>query len=185
MWQLQKGANVFLSLNYFQGQDHLLGVVVKTPSSNNRQYIVLVLTPELPSTLQASSDASDRKDQKNPEFQVLVPKSRRGYEDEYCSSVSSRKGSGIINIKLPHRGNAAGMNYEVRGVENKDFLYICVKKIKIDQVRLLEDVSAGAYSNTIQQLLGLKSEGNKYPPALDPIKGMSGLFEWSDVLMYW
>lgn len=157
---------------------------MKTPSSNNRQYIVLVLTPELPSTLQASSDASDRKDQKNPEFQVLVPKSRRGYEDEYCSSVSSRKGSGIINIKLPHSGNAAGMNYEVRGVENKDFLYICVKKIKIDQVRLLEDVSAGAYSNTIQQLLGLKSEGNKYPPALDPIKGMSGLFEWSDVLMY-
>ncbi|XP_018632814.1 DExH-box ATP-dependent RNA helicase DExH11 isoform X2 [Nicotiana tomentosiformis] len=172
------------------GQDHLLGVVVKTPSSNNRQYIVLVLTPELPSILQASSDASDRKDQKNPEFQVLVPKSRRGYEDEYCSSVSSRKGSGIINIKLPHRGNAAGMNYEVRGVENKDFLYICVKKIKIDQVRLLEDVSAGAYSNTIQQLLGLKSEGNKYPPALDPIKDLKlkdvnlveSYYKWNNLL---
>ncbi|PHT60825.1 hypothetical protein T459_35323 [Capsicum annuum] len=152
------------------GQDHLLGVVVKTPSSNNKQYIVLVLTPELPSTLETSSDASNRKDQKTAEFQILMPKSRRGYEDEYCSSVTSRKGSGVVNIKLPHRGNAAGMNYEVRGVDNKDFLSICVKKIKIDQVRLLEDVSSGAYSNAIQQLLGLKSEGNKYPPALDPVK---------------
>uniref|UniRef100_M1BVD6 Helicase n=1 Tax=Solanum tuberosum TaxID=4113 RepID=M1BVD6_SOLTU len=109
-------------------------------------------------------------------MQILVPKSRRGYDDEYCSSVTSRKGTGAVNIKLPHLGNAAGMNYEVRGVDNKDFLYICVKKIKIDQVRLLEDVSAGAYSNAIQQLLGLKSEGNKYPPALDPVKGMSALF---------
>lgn len=155
---------------------------MKTPSSNNRQYIVLVLTPDLPSTLETSSDASNRKDQKNSELQILVPKSRRGYEDEYCSSVTSRKGSGVVNIKLPHRGNAAGVNYEVRGVDNKDFLYICVKKIKIDQVRLLEDVSAGAYSNTIQQLLGLKSEGNKYPPALDPVKGMPALFEWLSVL---
>ncbi|CAN4102238.1 unnamed protein product [Withania somnifera] len=158
------------------GQDHLLGVVVKTPSSNYKQYIVLVLTPELPSTLQTSSDASNRKDQKDSQFQILMPKSRRGYEDEYCLSVTSRKGSGAVNIKLPHRGNAAGMNYEVRGLDSKDFLYICVKKIKIDQVRLLEDISAGAYSNTIQQLLGLKSEGNKYPPALDPVKGMSALF---------
>ncbi|XP_055831950.1 DExH-box ATP-dependent RNA helicase DExH11 isoform X4 [Solanum dulcamara] len=172
------------------GKDHLLGVVVKTPSSNNRQYIVLVLTPDLPSTLETSSDASNRKDQKNSELQILVPKSRRGYEDEYCSSVTTRKGSGVVNIKLPHRGNAAGVNYEVRGVDNKDFLYICVKKIKIDQVRLLEDVSAGAYSITIQQLLGLKSEGNKYPPALDPVKDLKlkdvnlveAYYKWNNLL---
>ncbi|PHU13878.1 ATP-dependent RNA helicase SKI2 [Capsicum chinense] len=172
------------------GQDHLLGVVVKTPSSNNKQYIVLVLTPELPSTLETSSDASNRKDQKTAEFQILMPKSRRGYEDEYCSSVASRKGSGVVNIKLPHRGNAAGMNYEVRGVDNKDFLSICVKKIKIDQVRLLEDVSSGAYSNAIQQLLGLKSEGNKYPPALDPVKDLKlkdvnlveAYYKWNNLL---
>ncbi|KAF3656530.1 ATP-dependent RNA helicase SKI2 [Capsicum annuum] len=172
------------------GQDHLLGVVVKTPSSNNKQYIVLVLTPELPSTLETSSDASNRKDQKTAEFQILMPKSRRGYEDEYCSSVTSRKGSGVVNIKLPHRGNAAGMNYEVRGVDNKDFLSICVKKIKIDQVRLLEDVSSGAYSNAIQQLLGLKSEGNKYPPALDPVKDLKlkdvnlveAYYKWNNLL---
>lgn len=172
------------------GKDHLLGVVVKTPSSNNRQYIVLVLTPELPSTLETSSDASNRKGQKSPELQILVPKSRRGYEDEYYSSVTSRKGSGVINIKLPHRGNAAGVNYEVREVDNKDFLYICVKKIKIDQVRLLEDVSTGAYSNTIQQLLGLKSEGNKYPPALDPVKDLKlkdvnlveAYYKWNNLL---
>lgn len=171
-------------------KDHLLGVVVKTPSSNNRQYIVLVLTPELPSTLETSSDRSNRKDKKNSEMQILVPKSRRGYDDEYCLSVTSRKGSGAVNIKLPHRGNAAGMNYEVRGVDNKDFLYICVKKIKIDQVRLLEDVSAGAYSNAIQQLLSLKSEGNKYPPALDPVKDLKlkdmnlveAYYKWNNLL---
>lgn len=105
-------------------------------------------------------------------LQVLVPKSKRGLEDEYCSSVTSRKGSGIVNIKLPYSGVAAGVDYEVREVANHDFLSICNKKIKIDQVRLLEDGSAGAFSSTVQQLLALKSDGNKYPPALDPVKGM-------------
>lgn len=149
---------------------------MKTPASNNKQYIVLVLTPDLPSTLQSQSGTGKPNDKKAPDFQILIPKSKRGLDDEYCPSVTSRKGSGIINIKLPHHGNAAGVNYEVRGVENKEFLCICNVKIKIDQVRLLEDVSAGAYSITVQQLLGLKSEGNKYPPALDPVKGMLDLF---------
>ena len=101
-----------------------------------------------------------------------MPKSKRGLEDEYCSSVTSRKGSGVVNIKLPHRGNAAGVNYEVRGIDNNEFLSICNCKIKIDQVRLLEDVSSAAYSKTVQQLLDLKSDGGKYPPALDPVKGI-------------
>ncbi|XP_071934825.1 DExH-box ATP-dependent RNA helicase DExH11 isoform X2 [Coffea arabica] len=153
-------------------QDHLLGVVVKAPSSNNKQYIVFVLMPELPLTLQNPSDSSNLKDDKGAGLQILIPKSKRGLEDDYYSSVTSRRGSGVVNIKLPHRGTAAGMNYEVLGIDNKEFLSICNCKIKIDQVRLLEDVSAGAYSNTVQQLLLLKSDGNKYPPPLDPVKDL-------------
>ncbi|XP_057789862.1 DExH-box ATP-dependent RNA helicase DExH11 isoform X2 [Salvia miltiorrhiza] len=148
-------------------QDHLLGAIVKTPSANYKQYLVLVLTPELPSILTSQTDSRDKKD---VNFQVLVPKSKRGLEDEYCSSVTSRKGSGTVNIKLPYRGFAAGVSYEVREVMNNEFLSIRNKKIKIDQVRLLEDGSAGAFSSTVQQLLSLKSDGNKYPPALDPVK---------------
>lgn len=153
-------------------QDHLLGVVVKTPSASNKQYIVLVLTPELPSMMTTPPDRSSIQEKKGADFQVLIPKSKRGLEDEFYSSVISRKGSGVINIKLPHRGKAAGVNYEVRGIDNKEFLSICNCKIKIDQVRLLEDVSTGAYSHTVQQLLGLKSNGNKYPPALDPVRDL-------------
>ncbi|GER35486.1 helicase [Striga asiatica] len=149
-------------------QDHLLGVIVKSPSATYKQYIVLVLTPELPTILKAS----DHTERKGADFQVLVPKSKRGLEDDYYSSATSRKGSGVVNIKLPHRGSAAGMNFEVRGVQNVEFLSICNCKIKIDQVRLLEDISAGAYSSTVQQLLALKSDGNKYPPALDPAKDL-------------
>lgn len=142
---------------------------MKSPSANYKQYLVLVLIPELPSIL---TSQSDNRDKKGANLQVLVPKSKRGLEDEYYSSVTSRKGSGTVNIKLPHRGTAAGVNYEVREVANNEFLSICNKKMKIDQVRLLEDGSAGAFSSTVQQLLALKSDGNKYPPALDPVKGM-------------
>lgn len=149
-------------------QDHLLGVIVKAPSSNSKQYIVLVITPDLPLTLEAPLTSGDQH-KNSGDFQILVPKAKRGFEDEYFSSVSSRRGSGAINIKLPHRGNAAGVNYEVRGIEGTEFLCICNCKLKIDQVRLLEDVSTVAYSKTIQQLLEKKSDG-RYPPALDPVK---------------
>lgn len=147
-------------------QDHLLGAIVKSPSSNNKRYLVLVLTPESPSIMESPSDS---KHKKVSDYQVLVPKSKRGLEDEYCSAVTSRKGSGAVNIKLPHRGFAAGVSYEVREVGNNEFLSICNNKIKIDQVRLLEDASASAFSSTVQLLLSLRSGGNKYPPALDPV----------------
>ncbi|XP_057789861.1 DExH-box ATP-dependent RNA helicase DExH11 isoform X1 [Salvia miltiorrhiza] len=168
-------------------QDHLLGAIVKTPSANYKQYLVLVLTPELPSILTSQTDSRDKKD---VNFQVLVPKSKRGLEDEYCSSVTSRKGSGTVNIKLPYRGFAAGVSYEVREVMNNEFLSIRNKKIKIDQVRLLEDGSAGAFSSTVQQLLSLKSDGNKYPPALDPVKDLKlkspdvveAYYKWTNLL---
>lgn len=145
-------------------------MIVKSPSLNSKQYIVLVITPDLPLTLQAPLNSCDQH-KSSGDFQILVPKAKRGFEDEYFSSVSSRRGSGVINIKLPHRGNTAGVNYEVRGVEGTEFLCICNCKLKIDQVRLLEDVSSAAYSKTVQQLLDKKSDG-RYPPALDPVKGI-------------
>ncbi|XP_024161355.1 DExH-box ATP-dependent RNA helicase DExH11 isoform X1 [Rosa chinensis] len=156
-------------------QDHLLGVVVKAPSSSNKQHIVLVLKPELPATIQtplASGNLQDTKNTDSSQGYYMVLKSKRALEEEYCTSVSSRKGSGVINIKLPHHGAAAGVRYEVRGADNTDFSYICTRKIKIDQIRLLEDGSSAAYSKTVQQLLDTKSDGNKYPPALDPLKDL-------------
>ncbi|CAH1423609.1 unnamed protein product [Lactuca virosa] len=158
-------------------EDHLLGVILKAPSSTNKQYIVLVLTPSLPTTLQTSTsmDGPQKKSASSGGgggLQMLMPKSKRGIDDDYYTSATARKGSGIVKIKLPHRGNAAGAAYEVREVDNKEFLSICNVKIKIDQVGLLEDDSSAAYSKTVQSLLQQKSQGNKYPPALDPIKDL-------------
>ncbi|KAK9168229.1 hypothetical protein Syun_000369 [Stephania yunnanensis] len=155
-------------------QGHLFGVVVKTPSASIKQYIVLALRHDLPLTQSASAnDKSEEKGAGNfPQGYFIAPKSKRGFDDEYFSSASSRKGTGAINIKLPHRGSAAGVNYEVIAIEPKDFLSICNCKIKVDQVRLLEDDSSTAYSRTVQQLLDLKSGGNKFPAALDPIKDL-------------
>lgn len=159
----------------------MLGVVVKAPSPIKKQYIVLVLKPDLPSSIQTPSGSSNLQDSRGADFQqgvMLLPKARRGLEDEYFSSVTSRKGpkgSGVINIKLPHLGSAAGVVYEVKECDSKEFQCICSSRIKIDYVRLLEDVSSAAFSSTVQQLLKLKSDGNgnKYPPALDPRKGTS------------
>ncbi|XP_010541438.1 PREDICTED: DExH-box ATP-dependent RNA helicase DExH11 isoform X2 [Tarenaya hassleriana] len=154
-----------------KGIDNLLGVVLKGPSSTNRQYIVLVIKPEILSREQ-SLVSGDKKSSELSQGYFMAPKSKRGLEDEYYSMVTSRKGSGAIKIDLPYHGNAVGVGYEVRGFDNKEFLCICHSKIKIDQVRLLEDGSKTAFSQTVQQLLDLKSDGNKYPPALDPIKDL-------------
>ncbi|XP_071723078.1 DExH-box ATP-dependent RNA helicase DExH11-like [Rutidosis leptorrhynchoides] len=152
-------------------QDHLLGVVVKAPSATNKQYIVLVLKPDFPSqTFSGSSNLQDKKSADFTQGQLLVPKSKRVAEDDYYFSGTSRKGSGTININLPHYGTAAGVGYEVRGIDYKEVLCICSKKIKVDQVGLLEHGSSGAFSKTVQQLLDLKSDGSKYPPVLDPVK---------------
>uniref|UniRef100_A0A7N2RFK9 Helicase C-terminal domain-containing protein n=1 Tax=Quercus lobata TaxID=97700 RepID=A0A7N2RFK9_QUELO len=174
-------------------QDHLLGVVVKAISASNKQYIVLVLKPNLPVTAQSPLASINSQDKRNADFPggyYMAPKAKRALEEDYCSSVTSRKGSGVINIKLPHCGAAAGVSYEVRGIDVTGFLCICNCKIRIDQVRLLEDGSSVAYSKTVQQLLELKSDGNKYPPALDPKKDLKlkdvNLVEaynkWTDLL---
>ncbi|XP_024988719.1 DExH-box ATP-dependent RNA helicase DExH11 isoform X1 [Cynara cardunculus var. scolymus] len=155
------------------GEDHLLGVILKAPSSsNNKQYIVMMLTPSLPATLQSSSSGDASQKKTTAGIQILIPKSKRGMDDDYYSSATARKGTGVVNIKMPHRGSAAGANYEVREIDTKEFLSICNAKIKIDQVGLLENDSNAAYSKTVQNLLDKKSNGNKYPPALDPLKDL-------------
>ncbi|KAL5580835.1 hypothetical protein UlMin_013277 [Ulmus minor] len=156
-------------------QDHLLGVVVKVPSASYKQYIVLVLKPELPSTMQtpqAGGNTQDKKSGDFPQGYFIMPKEKRGLEDEYFSSGTSRKATGVVNIKLPYQGIAAGVGYEVRGVDIKELSCICNCKIKIEQARLLEDISTAAFSKTVQQLQGTKSDGNKYPGALDPVKDL-------------
>ncbi|XP_031255224.1 DExH-box ATP-dependent RNA helicase DExH11 isoform X2 [Pistacia vera] len=152
-------------------QDHLLGAIVKaTTSGSNKQYIVLVLKPDVPSTTQTPLE---KKGGNFPQGYFMVPKSKRGLEDDgYFAAPTSRKGSGAINIELPHHGAAAGVSYEVRAIDSKELLCICKQKIKIDQVRLLEDGSSAAFSTTVQQLLDLKSGGNKYPQAVDPVKDL-------------
>ncbi|KAL2332921.1 hypothetical protein Fmac_014134 [Flemingia macrophylla] len=155
-------------------QDHLLGVVVKTPSPNNKLYIVFVIKPDMQSPVDNALSGSNLQN-KSGAFDkgyFVMPKSRRGLVDEYNTSVSSRKGRGVINIKFPYGGSACGMGYEVREVDSKEFLCICSSKIKIEQVGLLEDVNSSVYSKTVQMLLDLKSDGNKYPPALDPVKDL-------------
>ncbi|XP_024013505.1 DExH-box ATP-dependent RNA helicase DExH11 isoform X2 [Eutrema salsugineum] len=153
------------------GIDNLLGVVLKVPSNTNRQYVVLVIKSEIPPPEPNMVSIGKRSSDPSQGF-FIAPKSKRGFDDEYYSKASSRKGSGVVKIDLPYHGAAAGVGYEVKGFDNKEFLCICVSKIKIDTVRLLEDANKAAFSQTVQQLLDLKSDGNKYPPALDPIKDL-------------
>ncbi|XP_031386867.1 DExH-box ATP-dependent RNA helicase DExH11 isoform X2 [Punica granatum] len=156
------------------GQDHFLGVVIEA-EAGKRQYIVLTLRPDLAPTVQSSPGSGNLQDVKVSEFQqgsFLLPKSKRRIEEEYDSAFTSRKRSGAIRIQLPHHGAASGMSYEVRRVETREFLFMCSKRIQVNQVGLLEDDSAAAYSKTVQQLLDLKSGRSKYPPALDPVKDL-------------
>ncbi|EAY84566.1 hypothetical protein OsI_05937 [Oryza sativa Indica Group] len=154
--------------------DHLLGVIVKTPSAALKQYVVLVLTGDCTSSALAP-DSSNQNEKEAGDFKqgyFVIPKGKRSMEDEYFSSVSTRKGSGVINIKLPYKGDASGMGFEVRAIENKEIMNICASKIKIDQVRLLEDPSKTVYSKTVQMLIKEQPDGNKYPAALDAIKDL-------------
>ncbi|CAN6471442.1 unnamed protein product [Victoria cruziana] len=156
------------------GEEHLLGVILKSPSATNKFYIVLVLKTESTSTSQSdtiSNVESQAKEIANvPQGYYIAPKGKRGGDEEYFSSVVSRRGTGAVNINLPYSGKAAGVNYEVVGVESNNFLIIYKEKLKIDQVRLLEDVSPAAYSKTVQQLLLLKT--GKVLPSVDPYKDL-------------
>ncbi|KAG7564740.1 ATP-dependent RNA helicase Ski2 C-terminal [Arabidopsis suecica] len=153
------------------GIDNLLGVVLKGPSNTNRQYVVLVIKSEIPPP-EKNMVSIGKKSSEPSQGYFIAPKSKRGFEEEFYTKPSSRKGSVVIKIELPYHGVAAGVGYEAKGFDNKEFLCICDSKIKIDQVRLLEDGNKSAFSQTVQQLLDLKSDGNKYPPPLDPIKDL-------------
>nr|CAB3448922.1 unnamed protein product [Digitaria exilis] len=165
----------FLSVYQFLlDDDHLLGVILKSPSQTLNKHVVLVLTGDCASSALAPS-LSIKTEQEPGDFQqghFIIPKGKRGMEDEYFSSVGSRKGSGVIKISLPYKGDASGMCFEVRAIEKKEVMSICTSKIKIDQVKLLEDCSKAAYSKTVQLLIKEQPDGTKYPPALDAIKDL-------------
>ncbi|XP_025811051.1 DExH-box ATP-dependent RNA helicase DExH11 isoform X3 [Panicum hallii] len=155
--------------------DHLLGVILKGPSQALNKYIVLVLTGDCTSSA-LSPELSNKTEKEPGDFQqgrFITPKGKRGMDDEYYSSGSSRKGSGVIKISLPYKGDASGMGFEVRAIEKKEIMSICTSKIKIDQVKLLEDGSKAAYFKTVQLLIKEQPEGTKYPPALDAIKDLN------------
>lgn len=160
-----------------QDDDHLLGVIIKAPSVTHKKYVVLLLTTEIASSLQTQAaplnNFQGKESSNTPQGYFIQPKGKRGMDEEYFTSGSSRKGTGVINIKLPYRGTAAGMNYEVREIENKEFMGICHPKMKIDPVWLLEDPKNAVYSKTVQQLLQHRLDGIKYPPLLDPVKGLT------------
>lgn len=166
----------------------MLGVVLKSPSTIYKNYLVLVLTIEsptntsalLPSSRQPGSNR-DQLDKGSANFQesgvfVLAPKSKRGLDDDYSvSSSSSRKGRGVVNIEVPKYGVAAGTSYAVIALESntKEIISICNCKMEIDQVKLLEEPSNAIYSKTVQKLMEKKPDGSKYPPVLDPVKGIT------------
>lgn len=155
----------------------MLGVILKSPSQALRRYIVLVLTGVCTSSALAPG-LSNQNEKESGDFQqghFIVPKGKRGMEDEYFSSVSTRKGTGAINVKLPYKGNASGMGFEARAIESKEIISICTSKIKIDQVRLLEDPSPTAYAKTVQLLIKEQPDGTRYPPALHAVKGINAL----------
>jgi antiviral helicase SKI2 len=171
-----------------QGEEHLLGVVLKSPSPTYPKYLVLVLTTEIPTNTSAllpssmqplSNRAQLGKGGANLEgsgVYLLAPKSKRGLDDDYSvSSSSSRKGKGVVNIEVPKYGVAAGTSYAVIALENntKEIISICDCKMQIDQVKLLEEPSNAVYSKTVQKLMEKKLDGSKYPPVLDPVKGIS------------
>ncbi|KAL4188447.1 hypothetical protein AMTRI_Chr08g160190 [Amborella trichopoda] len=155
--------------------EHILGVILKTPAAGNKHHIVFALDAEYPrynATTSLSNKFQDKESGNFPQGVVITPKAKRRPDEKYFLTTSSHKGSGVINITLPHKGNAAGVNYVVMEVESNDILSICNCKIKIDQVRLLEDVSTAACSRTVQQLVDLKKQDNKFPPAVDPVKDL-------------
>ncbi|KAG6547499.1 hypothetical protein Mapa_010947 [Marchantia paleacea] len=156
-----------------------LGVVVRAPAGTNKATVVLALhrgpvpiTPLIATSNATGSVLSTKKLAEEGYF--ISRKENRSLDDEYCvSSGSSRKGSGTVRVNFPHYGTAAGVGYVALEVENKNFVSICKAKIKVDPVRLLEDVNVTAYSAAIQQLLLLEQEHtDDDPPALDPLKDL-------------
>ncbi|KAL2653895.1 hypothetical protein R1flu_022023 [Riccia fluitans] len=156
-----------------------MGVVVRSPAGSNKATVVLALhrgaVPIIPPSSASNSTGSALSTKKLAEEGYFISrKENRGLDDEYSVSTgSSRKGSGTVRVTFPHYGTAAGVGYVVLEVENKNFVSISKAKIKVDPVRLLEDVNVTAYSAAIQQLLLLEQEHkDEDPPTLDPLKDL-------------
>ena len=100
----------------------------------------------------------------------MTRKSSRGLEDEYSvAGRGSRKGTGIIKVSFPYYGTSGGTGYVAMEVDANGFVNICKLKMQVDTVRLLEDVSAAAYSLTVQQLLQIEKDyPDQDPPSVDP-----------------
>ncbi|KAH9324105.1 hypothetical protein KI387_004283 [Taxus chinensis] len=152
-----------------------LGVVLKAPSNGNKNPIVLVLNQDPSFSMPDKKVTSNKLDIKGTSklSEGYYRKGNRDLEDEYSVfGGSSRKGCGMVNVDLPHYGKAAGIGYVVTEIDNMGFISICKNKIRVDNVRLLEDVNTAAYSKTVQEILQQEKENpKKYPPALDPSKG--------------
>lgn len=159
---------------------------MQKPSATFKQYVVLLLKPDSSSTSRVQTPLGGKLQDKAKsstfaEGYFVMPKSKR--DEEYIASSTFRKGSGSIKIKLPYHGFAGGKNFEVRGIDNKEFLCICKCQIRIDQGGILEDESNAAYSRAVQELVKVKSDnGHKCPPAVDPQRGMALHYEYLQVL---
>ncbi|KAJ7561237.1 hypothetical protein O6H91_03G020200 [Diphasiastrum complanatum] len=152
-----------------------LGVVLKAPTGSKSTIVLTLYRGVIPTVSEALLDSkSGANKQPSDGGYFISRKGSRGLDDEYTVfGGSSRKGSGIVRVSLPYYGTAGGTGYVAIEVGSKDFVSICKEKIRVDPVRLLEDVSVAAYSMTMQQLLQLELQyPNEDPPALDLVKDL-------------
>lgn len=155
-----------------------LGVILKAPTGAIKNWIVLAINRGTnlfeSSTSFNSTDTDSYNKTSADEGYFITRKSSRSFEDEYSvSGKGSRKGSGTVKVTLPYFGTMGGTGYVAMELDAKGFVSICKSKIQVDTLRLLEDVSAAAYSLTVQQLLDLERDyPGQGPPALDPVKDL-------------
>lgn len=160
-----------------------LGVVVRAGAGNTKLPIVLALHRAPLPVIGSNPVKSGVVNTTNQLAQegYFISRKGRGNEDDYFMGVGSRKGTGVMNITLPHYGTAAGVGYVVMEVDNQGFVSLCKAKIRVDSNRLLEENSAAAFSLTVKELLQLEQEHpGQDPPVLDPLKGTFAVefFDW-------
>ena len=114
-----------------------------------------------------------------PQGYFIAPKGKRdAADDDYLvPGGGSRKASGAVNITLPYRGAAVGTNFEVTALDGANFVSTCDRRLKVDQVQILEVGSQAAFSKAVQELLATRSPPQKFPRALDPYKGTTNAYD--------
>ncbi|XP_078446524.1 RNA helicase, ATP-dependent, SK12/DOB1 protein [Wolffia australiana] len=158
--------------------DHFLGVILKTPSSSSKQYIALVLTADswvsaAPPPPPPAREPSRLQSELGQGY-LIAPKGKRddGAGEYSLAGGGSRRGSGAVNIDLPYRGAAAGVNFEVTAVGARDLASVCDRRIRVEPAQLLEHASRAAFSKTVQELLAARAAAGELPPALDPCRDL-------------